>query len=234
MINQYVYSNLTVLIRSNREESINYLRINALIDDPSSVAFAAVDAFYCDVRGVASVPSLDERKAAGALWNENECEIIGLIHGHPTITTSGCDTVASLCNYLKFGISSDEAPRKTAVPAAPYGNDRSQAAVKVFAHRYGAEPEDTQQLISVFVGNDDSEPDYDTFLSVVAASHDTEAVIAAVKADYEASRGAGHWNEDGAFIVGAGEGSFRGAWNPDGLAVADLAAVCAGVLGGAK
>lgn len=223
MINHLTLSPLTVLVRTNREDSVNYLRINADLSRPETVATAAADAFYQDIRDNLDLSECDPG-SAGDAWRENDCEIVGIAEGHFNITTSGCDTVSSLCSYLQFAIDAEKPPRVE--------EPRSVAAVHAFAHAYGGTAEET--LISVFVGNDDSEPDYDTFLSVVAASHDTEAVIAAVKADYEASRGAGHWNEDGAFIVGAGEGSFRGAWNPDGLAVADIAAVCAGVLGGAK
>lgn len=223
MINHLTLSPLTVLVRTNREDSVNYLRINADLSRPETVATAAADAFYQDIRDNLDLSECDPG-SAGDAWRENDCGIVGIAEGHFNITTSGCDTVSSLCSYLQFAIDAEKPPRVE--------EPRSVAAVHAFAHAYGGTAEET--LISVFVGNDDSEPDYDTFLSVVAASHDTEAVIAAVKADYEASRGAGHWNEDGAFIVGAGEGSFRGAWNPDGLAVADIAAVCAGVLGGAK
>lgn len=224
MINQLTLSPLTVLVSTSREDSINYLYISADLSRPETVALAAADAFYADIRSNLEVGECDPGFAADA-WRNNDCEIVGIIAGHPAMVTSGCDTVASLCRYLRFRTDRTEKPPRVEEP-------RSVAAVHAFAHAYGGTADET--LISVFVGTDIYEPDYDTFLSVVAASHDTEAVIAAVKEDYEAARGAGHWNEDGAFIVGAGEGSFRGAWNPDGLEVADLAAVCAGVLGGAK
>lgn len=223
MINQYLLSPLTVLVRTNREDSVNYLRINADLSRPETVAAAAADVFYSELlQGLYEIEC--DPGSVGDAWRENDCEIVGIAEGHFNITTSGCDTVSSLCSYLQFAIDAEKPPRVE--------EPRSVAAVQAFAHAYGGTAEET--MVSVFVGTDIYEPDYDTFLSVVAASHDTEAVIAAVKADYEASRGAGHWNEDGAFIVGAGEGSFRGAWNPDGLDVADLAAVCASLLGGAK
>lgn len=223
MINHLPLQPLTVLIRTNWEDSVNYLRINADLSRPDMVADAAADVFYSELlQGLFEI-ECDPSSAADA-WRENGCEIVGIAEGHFNIATSGCDTVSSLCCYLRHAIDSEKPPRVE--------EPRSVAAVHAFAHAYGGTAEET--MVSVFVGEPDSEPDYDTFLSIVNASHDTDAVIAAVKADYEKSVGAGSWDERGCFIVGAGEGAFRGAWNPAGLEVADLAAVCASLLGGAK
>ncbi|WHM53168.1 hypothetical protein XAP3_0071 [Xanthomonas phage XAP3] len=236
MINHFILSPLTVLVRTNREDSVNYLRINADLSRPETVAMAAANAFYLDIRDNLDIGECDPG-SAGDAWRENDCEIVGIAEGHFNIATSGCDTVASLCSYLQFAIDAEKPPRVVAVPAAlgaPYGNDRSQAAVNAFAQGYGQEPEDTQPLLSVFVGRRESEVDYDTYLSVVEAVPDVAGIYSAVIDDYDMRNGVGSWDDHGCFIVGIGAGEISMAWRPAGLEDAEIAAVAADVLGGAK
>ncbi|BCG45167.1 hypothetical protein JT350_gp04 [Salmonella phage SAP012] len=116
MINHLTLSPLTVLVRTNREDSVNYLRINADLSRPETVATAAADAFYQDIRDNLDLGECDPG-SAGDAWRENGCEIVGIAEGHFNIATSGCDTVSSLCGYLRYAIDSEK-PRSVAAVCA--------------------------------------------------------------------------------------------------------------------
>lgn len=247
MINHLTLSPLTVLVRTNQEDSVNYLRINADLSRPETVSDAALNAFYAELMAGLYDIECDPGSAADA-WQEYGCNIVGIAEGHFNIATSGFYTVSSLCNYLQFAIDAEKPPRVE--------EPRSVAAVRAFAHAYGdCKPFTCEHcgrvyhdggectsddypgrvaLISVFVGRHNTDVDYDAYLCVVEALRDVADIYSAVIDDYDKQNGVGSWDDHGCFIVGVGAGAISMAWRPAGLDDAEIAAVARDVLGGAK